>query len=291
MLEQSDLIALIANNYKGMSKGQRHIADFITNNYDKAAFMTANKLGESVGVSESTVVRFANSLGFDGYPLLQKALQDMIRSRLTSVQRIELTGELSDRQILAKVLKSDIDNIRMTLSIIDPSDFEQVVASIFSAKRVYIMGIRSASPLAQLLGYYLDFMLNNVRIIQSGINDTYEQLIHLSADDVFIGISFPRYSNRTIDAMKFAASRNAKCIAITDSSASPLSENAQLNLYARSDMNSFVDSLVAPFSVVNALIVAISQKHKESVSESFSELEKIWNENNVYARKENTQCK
>jgi len=291
MHDQTDLSSMIEQEYKGMSKGQRHIADFITGNYDKAAFMTASKLGESVSVSESTVVRFANSLGYDGYPELQKALQEMIRSRLTSIQRMEMTGELNDREILSKVLKSDIENIRLTLNEIDEDIFENVVSKILSARRVYIMGIRSSASLANLLAYYLDFLLDNVRLLNTVVNDPFEQLIHIGEKDVFVGISFPRYSNRTIDAMKFAKSRNAGCIAITDSALSPLAQEAHLCLSAHSNMASFVDSLVAPFSVVNALIVAVSQKNKDTVADSFSALEKIWNEQNVYARKEIPPCK
>lgn len=291
MAELTDLSGIIEREYQNMSKGQKHIADFITNNYDKAAFMTASRLGENVGVSESTVVRFANSLGYDGYPELQKALQEMVRSRLTSIQRMELTGEWNDREILSKVLKSDMENIRLTLSEIDENTFEEAVNSILSARRVYIMGIRSSASLAALLAYYLDFMLDNVRLLNTSVNDPYEQLIHIDERDVLIGISFPRYSNRTVDAMKFAKCKNARCIAITDSSLSPLAQEAHLSLVAHSNMASFVDSLVAPFSVANALIVAISQKNKNNVARSFSALEQIWNEHNVYVRKEIPPCK
>ncbi len=282
-MERTELTAKIEENYKKMSKGHKRIADYISQNYDKAAFMTANKLGNKVGVSESTVVRFADTLGYDGYPQLQRAIQDVIRNKLTTVQLIEMTGELSEQEVLSKVLKSDMDNIRNTLAEIDPQVFDQVVSAILNADKVYIMGMRSAAPLSQFMGYYLDFMMRNVRTVNSGISDVFEQLIHITDKDVFIGISFPRYSNRTIDGMRFAASRGAKCIAITDSNASPLCQLSDHALCAKSNMTSFVDSLVAPVSVANALIVAIGIKMKEEMRLSFGELEKIWVEHNVYA--------
>lgn len=282
-MERTELTAKIEEKYKKMSKGHKRIADYISQNYDKAAFMTANKLGNKVGVSESTVVRFADSLGYDGYPQLQRAIQDVIRNKLTTVQLIEMTGELSEQEVLSKVLKSDMDNIRNTLAEIDPTVFDEVVSAILAADKVYIMGMRSAAPLSQFMGYYLDFMMRNVRTVNSGISDVFEQLIHITEKDVFIGISFPRYSNRTIDGMRFAASRGAKCIAITDSNTSPLCQLSDLALCAKSNMTSFVDSLVAPVSVANALIVAIGIKMKEEMRLSFGELEKIWVEHNVYA--------
>ncbi|MBR3751378.1 MAG: MurR/RpiR family transcriptional regulator [Clostridia bacterium] len=282
-MKKTELTEKIEEKYKKMSKGHKRIADYITQNYDKAAFMTANKLGNKVGVSESTVVRFADSLGYDGYPHLQRAIQDVIRNKLTTVQLIEMTGELSDQEVLSKVLKSDMENIRNTLAEIDPQVFDEVVSSILKADKVYIMGMRSAAPLAQFMGYYMDFMMRNVCTVNSGISDVFEQLIHISDKDVFIGISFPRYSNRTIDGMRFASSRGAKCIAITDGTASPLCQLSDVALCAKSNMTSFVDSLVAPVSVVNALIVAIGLKRKDEMRLSFGELEKIWIEHNVYA--------
>lgn len=282
-MERTELTAKIEEKYKKMSKGHKRIADYIRQNYDKAAFMTANKLGGKVGVSESTVVRFADSLGYDGYPQLQRAMQDVIRNRLTTVQLIEMTGELKEDEVLAKVLKGDVDNIRATLSEIDPAVFDSVVSTILGADKVYVMGVRSAAPLSQFIGYYLDFMMRNVRTVASGIGDVFERMIHITEKDVFIGISFPRYSNRTIECMRFASSKGAKCIAITDSEVSPLCEHSDLTLCAKSNMTSFVDSLVAPFSVVNALIVAIGMKKREQISANFEELEKIWIEHNVYA--------
>lgn len=283
MSEMTDLIQKIESRYKKMSKGQKRIADYIMQHYEKAAFMTANKLGTKVGVSESTVVRFADSLGYDGYPHLQKAIQEMIRNKLTTVQLIEMTSELNKDEVLGKVLKSDIDNIRSTMVEVNPSAFYNVVSSILNAKRVYIMGMRSASPLAQFFGYYLDFILSNVRTISSGMSDIFEQMLHIGEGDLFIGLSFPRYSTRTIGAMQFAAERGATCVAITDSLSSPLAAHAHIVLPAKTDMAFFVDSLVAPFSLINALIVAIGLEKKEELTRSFTELENIWKDHNIYA--------
>jgi transcriptional regulator len=271
--------------YKKMSKGQKSIAKYILENYDKAAFMTASKLGGSVGVSESTVVRFADSLGYDGYPELQRELQEMLRSRLTGMQRMELTGQLPNTKLFEKVLKTDIENIRVTLNQIDRQAFEHTVSALIDAKRVYIMGIRSAGTIANLLGYYLDFILDNVRTVNGSPNDTIEQIIHIGEGDVFVGISFPRYSRRTVEAMKFARAHGAKCIGITDSAFSPLMELSDINMEIRCDTVSFVDSLVAPLSVVNALLAAISQKKKEALSLNLKEMENIWNQNDFYAGK------
>ena len=283
MANTGDLLARIEEKYPRMSKGYKRIAGYIVQNYDKAAFMTANRLGERAGVSESTVVRFADSLGYGGYPQLQKAIQEMIRNKLTTVQMIEMSADLKEDEVLSKVMKADMENIRATLAEISPAVFDAAVNAVLNAEDVYVMGMRSAAPLSQFLGYYLDFMLSGVRIVNSGISDVFEQIIHLQENDCFIGISFPRYSNRTLEAMRFAKSRGAKCVAITDSAASPLAEYADIILPARSDMASLVDSLCAPFSLVNALIVAVAIRQKDSVSKSLSELEKIWGEHNIYA--------
>jgi len=268
--------------YKKMSKGQKLLAHFIIENSDKAAFLTAGKLGEKVGVSESTVVRFANALGFSGYPELQKELQEMLRSRLTGTQRMELAGNLPDSRLFETVLKNDIANIRTTLSDIDRNEFENAVNSIIKAKRVYIMGVRSSSTIANLLGYYLEFILPNIHNISETGSDS---IVHISSQDVFIGISFPRYSKRTVDAMHFAKSHGATCIGITDSEYSPLSEYSDIKMEIHCNTVSFVDSLVAPLSVVNALLAAISQRKKEELSENLKEMEGIWNQNNLYAAK------
>lgn len=285
-MDKQDLINRIDTNYKMLSKGQKLIAEYILNNYDKAAFMTASKLGDIVGVSESTVVRFANVLNYDGYPKLQKALQELIRNKLTTVQRIEMSSELDKSTILKSVLKSDMGNIRLTIEEINNDAFEHVVNSILSAKNIYVLGLRSAAPLAQFMGYYLNFIFDNVRIVTSGVNDIFEQVIHIGKDDLLIGISFPRYASRTIEAMRFSKERGAKTVALTDSMISPLTSFADYTLLARSDMASFVDSLVAPLSLINALIVAVGLFKKTDISSEFHELEQIWSDYRVYVEKE-----
>lgn len=286
MLKSPDLIQRINEKHTKMSKGQKLISEFILNNYDKAAFMTALKLGEKVNVSESTVVRYAMFLDYLGYPELQKAIQEMVRNKLTTIQRIEMTSELSKPMVLRSVMKADMNNIRTTIDEINPDIFDEIIDNIYAAKRVYIMGLRSSAPLAQFLGYYLNYILDNVRVVTSGVNDIIEQIIHINSDDVIICISFPRYSRRIIEAIKFANEKNANIIAITDSLLSPLAEYANHSLVAKSDIASFVDSLVAPISVINALIVSIGLRKKEEMSEHFSELEKIWEEYEVYSDKD-----
>lgn len=286
MKSKQDLIYRINANYKKMSKGQKLIAEYILNNYDKAAFMTASKLGQTVGISESTVVRFANMLDYDGYPQLQRALQELIRTKLTTVQRIEMSSELDQSMVLRNVLKADMNNIRMTIEDANNEVFEKVVDSFFEAESIYILGLRSAAPLAQFMGYYLSFIFSNVRIVTSGVNDIFEQLIHIHEKDLLIGISFPRYASKTIETIAFSKQRGAKTVALTDSLLSPLTTYADLTLLARSDMASFVDSLVAPLSLINALIVAIGMRRKPEISSDFSELEQIWDEFRVYVSKD-----
>jgi len=284
--ENQDLMYRINEKYKKMSKGQKLISEYIMNNYEKAAFMTASKLGNKVGVSESTVVRFANMLGYDGYPKLQKALQELIRNKLTTLQRIEMTSDLDESTLLKSVLKADMNNIRLTLEEVNKDDFDKVVESIFSARNIYILGLRSAAPLAQFMGYYLSFIFDNVRLVTSGINDILEQLVHISPQDLLIGISFPRYARRTVEAVNFAKDKGAKIVAITDAILSPLTSYADYILLARSDMASFVDSLVAPLSLINALIVAVGIRKKPDISSDFLELEKIWDDYQVYLSKD-----
>ena len=279
-----DLMRMIQVKFPRLSKGQKLIAEYILKHYDKAAFMTAAKLGNSVGVSESTVVRFANELGFSGYPKLQKALQELIKTRLTTVQRIELSNDyISEESALKGVLKSDMENIRATLEKINNKTFEDVVKGIFTAKKIYIIGLRSSTALAEFLGFYLNLILDNVKIVGYGISDIFEQMINISSDDLVIGIGFPRYASRTIEALNFAQSRGTKVVAITDSLLSPLASNADYTLIAQSNMASFVDSLVAPLSVINALIIAVGLREKQHISETFNELENIWEEYQVYS--------
>jgi len=285
MPDTKDLGQRIEEAFADMSKGQKRIADYIMKNYDKAAYMTALRLGDSVGVSESTVVRFAMDLGYPGYPQLQKALQDMVRNRLTTLQRMEMTSEMSRSMVLRTVLRADMNNLRQTIDSIDAEEFEQVVDLVYNSRRVYILGARSSAPLAQFMGYYLNFLLDNVIVVTSGINDIMEQLVHIESEDVLIGISFPRYSKRTIEGVRFAKEKGANIIAITDSGASPLNEYASHVLVAHSNIASFVDSLVAPFSIANAFIVAIGLQKRQEASENFMELERIWDEYNVYIEK------
>jgi DNA-binding MurR/RpiR family transcriptional regulator len=285
MPDTKDLGQRIEAAFNDMSKGQKRIADYIMKNYDKAAYMTALRLGDSVGVSESTVVRFAMDLGYPGYPQLQKALQDMVRNRLTTLQRMEMTNDMSRSMVLRTVLRADMSNLRQTIDSIDAEEFEQVVDLVYNSRRVYILGARSSAPLAQFMGYYLNFLLDNVQVVTSGINDIMEQLVHIESDDVLIGISFPRYSKRTLEGVRFAKEKGAKIIAITDSGASPLNEYANHVLVAHSNIASFVDSLVAPFSIANAFIVAIGLQKRQEASENFMELERIWDQYNVYLEK------
>lgn len=291
MPSSNDLLIKIQSMMSQFSKGQKLIAKYIIANYDKAAFMTASKLGSTVGVSESTVVRFSTELGFDGYPHLQKTLQELIRTKLTALQRIEVTNSrMGEQDILRTVILSDIEKLRLTLDEIKKEDFNDVVDSILQAKKIYILGVRSSASLTSFLGLYFNLIFDNVRLIQSNsVSETFEQILKVKPDDVVIGISFPRYSSRTIKALRFAKDKGATVIAITDSSLSPLVEFSTHTLIARSDMASFVDSLVAPLSLINALIVAIGMKKNNEVYETFKELETIWDEYGVYETSANSE--
>ena len=281
---KNDLLDKIQNAMPHFSKGQKAIGKFIISNYDKAAFMTASKLGNITGVSESTVVRFATALGFDGYPELQIALQELIRIRLTSVQRMEITNDrIGGGDVLESVLTSDMAKIRATLDTISRSDFNSASEAIMKAHRIYIIGMRSSASLANFLAFNFRFMFDNVTLVQttSG-SEVFEQLLRVSENDVVIAISFPRYSKRIINAVEYAHSQKAHVIALTDSNVSPIAVYADSGLYAKSDMASFVDSLVAPLSIINALIVAIARKKQTELESVFSRLETIWDEYDVY---------
>ena len=281
--ENKDLIKIIQKSFPRLSKGQKLIAEYIINNYEKAAFMTASKLGIKVGVSESTVVRFANALGFDGYPKLQKELQELIKTKLTTVQRLEMTKDYSSEgAVLKKVLKADMDNIRATIEEIDIDVFQNVVDGIFKAKRIYIVGLRSSTTLAEYLGFYLNLILDNVKVVSSGVSDIFEQMLRVGKDDMVIGLSFPRYSANTLNALEYTKEQGALVVGITDSKVSPIASIADYTLTARSNMVSFVDSLVAPLSLINALILAVGMREKDEITSSFSKLEKIWDKHNVY---------
>ena len=280
-----ELLQRLNHSGKRLSKSHRRIAECIVSHYDKAAFMTASRLGEYVGVSESTVVRFAAALGYDGYPQLQKALQELIRHRLTATQRLEMTGDMGHAQVLNKVLKTDIQNIRSTLDELDLNTFDSVIESMLQARNIYVLGLRASAPLAEFLGHYLNFIFPNVHTVTSGVSDVFEQVARISDEDVLLGISFPRYTSHTVKAMKFARSRGATLIAITDGPLSPLHTEANYCLMAKSDMASFVDSMAAPLSLINALIVALSQRRRTQVSEYFQTMEDIWTEYRVYLGK------
>lgn len=286
MENNEDLMRTIQLKFPRLSKGQKLIAEYILKHYDKAAFMTAAKLGISVGVSESTVVRFANELGFSGYPKLQKALQELIKNKLTTVQRLELSNDyISEENALKGVLKADMENIRATLEKINQKTFEEVVNEILKAKRIYIIGLRSSTALADFLGFYLNVILDNVKVVGYGISDIFEQMISVGEGDLVIGIGFPRYAVKTIQALEFAHKRNASVVAITDSLLSPLAGKADHTLIAQSNMASFVDSLVAPLSVINALIIAVGLMEKDKIASTFKSLEDIWEEYQIYSYK------
>ena len=281
-----DLLQYLDQHYGEFSKGQRAIADYIRAHYEKAAFMTAAKLGAAVGTSESTVVRFAYELGYSGYPAMAEALREMVRSKLTSMERIAITDEnFGEKDMLDRVMNGDADSVRATLAGLDRNTFYRAVDSILSAKHIYIIGVRSSSAPASFLAFYLNLMLPGVKQISSNTaSEVFEQLLHAGKGDVVIGISFPRYSQRTVKAVRFARSQGAETIAITDTRTSPLAEEADMCLLARGEMFSFVDSLTAPMSLINALIVAVGTRIKNDVYADFEKLEKIWDEYEVYEK-------
>ncbi len=284
MSNTEHLFSKINMQYQNFSKGQKKLAAYIKENYDKAAFLTAAKLGETVGVSESTVVRFATHLGYKGYPEFQRELEELVRNKLNSIQRMEVTyGKVPQSKILDTVLHSDIDKIKMTLEAVDHEAFNLAVETILNAKNIYVVGIRSCAPLAEFLAFYLNLIFDGVRLLNTNsASELFEQMIRIGENDVIIGISFPRYSMRTLKALEFANNRNAKVITLTDSIHSPMNLYSSCNLIARSDMASIVDSLVAPLSVINALVVALSMRKQKTVVATLEALEKIWDEYQVY---------
>lgn len=279
-----NLIAMIEEGMQTFSKGQKRIANYILEHYDKAAYMTASKLGTLVGVSESTVVRFAIELGFEGYPEMQKSLQELIRMKLTSVQRVEVTNSLiGEGDVLEKILMSDAEKIRRTLEEVDREAFEAAVDKIVAAEKIYIIGVRSSSSLAGFLNFNFRMIFDNVKFVQttSG-SEMFEQIMSIGEKDVMIAISFPRYSKRIVNAVEYAHNAGADVISLTDSHQSPIAGVADQLLLARSDLVSFVDSLVAPLSIINAIIVAVSRKKMDDIRVRFDKLEKIWDEYEVY---------
>ncbi len=283
-----DIAFMIQNGMSGFSKGQKLIGRYILDNYDKAAFMTASRLGKTVNVSESTVVRFATELGYDGYPAMQKALQEMVRSKLTTVQRIEVSEDrLGQSDVLTNVVRSDMEMLRQTLERLDREEFCGAVDAIVEARRIYILGVRSAAALSDFLTFYFNLIFKDVRQVKTTLaSEMFEQLLRVEKGDVIVGISFPRYSTRTIRAMEFARDQGATVIALTDSEMSPLYDIAKYRLLAESEMASFVDSLVAPLSILNALIVAVGRKKAAETTAAFERLESIWDEYQVYEKVE-----
>lgn len=283
-----DLISRINEKFAEMSKGQKALARYITENYDHAAFMTAAKLGKEVGVSESTAVRFAVSLGYEGYPEFQADLEQVLKNKLTSIEKMDRKyGKSSQSEILTSVLRADMEKIQDTLENMDAAAFESAVDTILEAKNIYVVGIRSCAPLASFLSFYLNIMFGNVHLVgTTSVSEIFEQMIRIDEQDVVIGISFPRYSMRTLKAMEFANNRNSKVITITDSVHSPMNLYSSCNLLARSDNVSIVDSLVAPLSVINALVVALCMKRQNEVVNSLETLEQIWSDYQVYGSDE-----
>ena len=280
-----NVLHVIQTNMPTFSKGQKRIASYILSDYDKAAFMTASKLGRLVGVSESTVVRFASVLGYDGYPAMQKALQEMVRSRLTSIQRIEASDVFFGTDVVASVLQTDMDKIRVAIEEVDRAAFDTVVDKLVSARHIYILGVRSSSFLAGYLNFYLHLIFENVTLVTSNsAGEIFENMLRIGQGDVLVGISFPRYSQSAVKGVQFARVRGADVVAITDSAVSPLYALASSSLLARSDMISFVDSLVAPFSLLNALIVAVGHRKNADIAQTFNRLESIWEEYGVFGQ-------
>ncbi|PXV85650.1 RpiR family transcriptional regulator [Lachnotalea glycerini] len=279
-----DIVNKINDQYNMLSKGQKRLAAYIMDNYDKAVFLTATKLGEAVGVSESTVVRFAMNLGYKGYPEFQKSIEELVQGRLNKIEKMEVTyGHNSQSQILENVLAADAEKIKYTLEHTDGKAFEQAVDTLINARKVYIIGLRSCAPLASFLGFYFNMLLDNVLLINTNsTTEIFEQMLHIDKDDAIIGISFPRYSMRTLKALEFANNKNAAVITLTDNIHAPINLYSSCNLVAKSEMVSIVDSLVAPLSVINALVVAICMKQKEKVITTLEELERIWDEYQIY---------
>lgn len=282
-----DIIQKLKNRYIFLSKSHKKIADYLLANYEKAAFMTAQKLGEKVDVSEATVVRFAYHLGFEGYPQFKKALQDFIKMKLTTIQRINMSqGKYDNKCLIQNILTSDIENIRYTLEEFDEKVFEEIIASINFANNIYIIGFRTTKILTEYLGYYLDLILDNVKVITHGVGDVYEQLVKAKEGDLVIGVSFPRYSSKTFETIQYLKNKGLNIIAITDNERSPITKISNHCLIAKSNIFSFVDTLVAPLSLMNAIIIAVGYRNKERTEKVFSELEQIWAEHEVYAQED-----
>lgn len=284
--DAQELIDRLKQGARPLSKGHRRIAEYIAAHYDKAVFMTAGTLGQACGVSESTVVRFAAAMGYAGYPELRERLRGLVRQRLTSEQRFAIASELEQADVLTTVLKNDAQNIRKTVEALSQMDFDHAVRRLLDARRIYVMGLRSAAPLAQFMYHYLHLIVDEVSLVSNATGDVFEEIARIGRSDVLVGISFPRYSTRTVECMRFAKKNGAQVIGLTDSEMSPLFREADVCLCARTDMASFVDSLAAPLSVINALIVSVGLERREELGEHFKRLEGIWNAHSVYIDKQ-----
>ena len=285
-MDTGEIIKRLNLRGKPLSKGHRRIAAFIAERSEKAAFMTAVTLGQNCGVSESTVVRFATAMGYEGYPELQAALQELVRQRLTASERFNIASEIKENDVLRTVLKNDMRNIRLTTEELSQEDFDRAVDLLLSARRIYVMGLRSAAPLATFFGHYLRLIFEDVVMVQNAIGEVFDEVERIGAADVMVGVSFPRYSTRTVECMRIARENGARVIAVTDGGMSPLASVADIRLYAHTDMASFVDSLAAPLSLLNALIVALSLRRREELSAHLKRLESLWNAHGVYLDKE-----
>ena len=284
----NDILMMLQAKGPSFSKGQRAIAKYITEAYDKAAFLTASKLGKTVGVSESTVVRFAVELGYEGYPEMQKAMQEMVLNRLTSVQRIEVANDrFADQDVVSMVLQSDIEKLRRTGELLDRNAFHASVDAVLKAKRIFILGVRSVAPLANFLGHYLSYMFYDVNVVTAAASsEMFEKIVNITSDDVVIAFSFPRYSTAMVNGAEYCRSVGATVIGVTDTKLSPLAQYCDHLLLCKSDMVSVVDSLVAPMSVVNAMILALASKREQELAKTFNALERVWEEYNVYEKQD-----
>lgn len=287
MRDTKEIIQRLNLRGKALSKGHKRIAEYIAQHYEKAVFMTAAALGAECGVSESTVVRFASAMGYEGFPELREALSSLVRQRLTSEQRFAIAAGMEQHDVLATVLRNDEQNIRKTIEAISQQEFDEVVNSLLTARRVYVMGLRSAAPLAQFMYHYLHQIMDEVVLVSNTTGDVFEEIARISEKDVLVGISYPRYSSRTLECMRFARQNGAQVIGLTDGEMSPLHDAADLCLCACTDMASFVDSLAAPLSVINALVLSVGLHRREELAAHFKRLEGIWNANSVYINKEN----
>lgn len=283
-MAHADLLGRIRQQYITLSKSHKKIADYILSNYDKVAFMTASSLGKKVNISESTVVRFAGSIGYDGYPELQRELQESIKSKLTTVQRFEMSKGHNESDYLTKIMMGDIDNIRHTIDHVDVEMINIFIGKMIGARKVHILGLRSSSILANYLGFYLNFILPDVHVISETAQDVYDQLLNMTSNDVLVAFSFPRYSKRTYDCVDYAIAHQIPILGVTDGLNSPLFEKTEFCLTAKYSMNTFVDSFVAPMSLMNALIIGTSIK-KEGVESNLERLERIWEDYGIYNNK------